>query len=188
MACRTAARRLAPSLAPARASPGAPPRPPPTRQAAALQPAAALPIALRDRLGVLIWIHLQFDGSRQFSRRRRTYALGQHWTQQPQTRMSRSANVGAFERRKTTVRTLPGPIASAQALRNHPESSSAPADRGGKLSKAIRSEGLCRHGQPNRGHRRASLREMVLAAPPPAPQEHGGSSQRTPTKFIEVHF
>ena len=134
------------------------------------------------------WIHLKIDGASQFSRRRRTFALCQDSTQQAQTRMSRSANVGAFKRRKRPVRTLSGPIASAPALRNHPESSSAPADRGGKLSKAIRSEGLCRDGQPNRVHRRASVREMVLTAPPPAPQEHGGSSQRTPHKIYRSAF
>ena len=114
------------------------------------QPAAALVIALRARLWVSMWIYLKIDGASPFSRRRRTFALGQDSTQQAETRMSRSANVGAFKRRKANVRTLPGPIASALALRNHPESSSAPADRGGQLSKAIRSEGLCCDGQPKR--------------------------------------
>ena len=135
------------------------------------QPPAAQWIPLRARLWVSSWIYLKIEGETIFSRRRRTFALGQDSTQQPQTAMSRSANVEAFKGRERVVRTLPGPIASALALRNHPEGSSAPADRGGKLSKAIRSEGLCPDAQPKRAPVRASVREMVLAAPPPAPQE-----------------
>ena len=118
--------------------------------ASALAAAAAPWIALRARLCIFRWIHLKIDGDSQFSRRRRTFALGQDSTQQPQTAMSRPANVEAFKGRERVVRTLPGSIASALALRNHPEGSSAPADRGGKLYKAIRSEGLCCDAQPKR--------------------------------------
>ena len=100
--------------------------------------------------------------------------------------MSRSANVEAFARRKTTVRTLPKPIRSALALRNHPESSSAPMKTVTELAEAIRSDRLCRDAQPNRGPAWASLRELVLAAPPrPSPSAPAQRGIFTPgTKFI----
>ena len=127
---------------------------------------------------------LKINGDSTFSRRRRTFALCQNSTQQPQTTMSRSANVGAFRLRKRAVRTLPGPLASASALRNHPEGILTPIDSGGKRSKTIRSEGLCRHGQTNRGHGQACVGEMVLAAPPRAPPSAPGSS---PPKLTISH-
>ena len=192
MAVSTAARRLGAlcaSPATARASslrPGVRL----VRRAAPLQPPAALQIALRARLRVLIWIYRQIDGTPKFSRRRRTYALCQHSTQQAQTRMSRYANVGAFALRKTTVRTRYAPIRTAQAWRNHPESSSAPIKTGTELAEAIRSDPLCRDAQPNREPAWASLREMVLAAPPrPSPSASAQRGIFTRNKnFHEVHF
>ena len=117
---------------------------------------------------IFTWIHLQIDGKSILSRRRRTYVQCQHSPQQAQTRMSRSGLLGAFAVRKIAVRTLPAPIRSAQALRNHPESPSAPVKTGTELAEAIRPDPLCRDGQPNRRPGWASVREMVLAAPPRA--------------------
>ena len=163
---RTAAQRPAPRPQQRERRPSLCPGVRPVREAASLQPPAAIQIALRARLRILIRIHLQFGGTPKFSRRRRTYALCQHSTQQAQTRMSRYANVGVIEREKSCVRTRYAPIRTARALRNHPISSSAPMKTGTELAEAIRSDSLCRDGQPNREPAWASPREMVLAGPP----------------------
>ena len=68
----------------------------PCARPASSRPPAAIPIALRAHLRVLMWIHLQIDGTPQFSRRRRTYALCQHSPQQLHLRMSRSAHLRTF--------------------------------------------------------------------------------------------
>ena len=106
--------------------------------------------------------------------------------------MSRYANVEAFAVRKIAVRTRYAPIRTASALRNHPKSSSAPIKTGTELAEAIRSDPLCRYGQPNRRPGWASVREMVLAAPPRA--SPSASAQRGifclggTTFFFEVDF
>ena len=95
------------------------------------------------------------------SRRRRTFVLCQHSTQQAQTRMSRSANVCALKRRKSCVGTQPATMRRALALGNHWKSIPEPVRSPQKLSDTIRSEFLRRDAQPKWGHARASFREMV---------------------------
>ena len=151
------------------------PRPPAKPQRSPGGPALHK-IALRATLCISTRMFRRIRRQFLLSRRRRTFVLCQHSTQQAQTRMSRYANVGAFALRKTTVRTRYAPIRTALAWRNHPESSSAPIKTGTELAEAIRSDPLCRDAQPNREPAWASLREMVLAAPPrPSPS---ASAQR----------
>ena len=145
------------------------------RRSASLQPAAAPQITLRARLRVLSWIHRQIDATRKFSRRRRTYALGQHSPQQAQTRMSRSAPLGVNKRALRVLRHHPARLRSAETHDKAPILTLKPVRCGFSTDgDMIGASDCCGSGEIG-GHAQASPREMVLAAPPrpsPAPERN----------------
>ena len=136
------------------------PRPPAKPQRSPGGPALHK-IALRATLCISTRMFRRIRRQFLLSRRRRTFVLCQHSTQQAQTRMSRSANVCALKRRKSCVGTQPATMRRALALGNHWKSIPEPVRSPQKLSDTIRSEFLRRDAQPKWGHARASFREMV---------------------------
>ena len=135
-----------------------------------------------------MWIHLQIDGTRKFSRRRRTYALCQHSPQQAQTRMSRCALLGPNKRALRVLRHRAARLRRAEAHDKAPIEALKPVRCGFSSDGDWIGPSDCCVRQRNWGHGQASLREIVLAAlPRPSPAPQHTSSPATP-KFSRCAF
>ena len=138
---------------------------------------------------IFTWVRPQISGNPYFRAEGALTSYCQHSTQQAQTRMSRSANVCAFGLGLRCAPHSPGPIGPALAVRNHWKSIPKPIESPPKLSEAIGSDRLCRPTHPNRGPAWASVREMVLSAPPRASLRLVAKGDLLPEQnFPEVHF